>query len=69
MDLSHSVWTLSIIVWVVLPCLVLLLLYCVIRVAVARGLRDHQLWMEKNRPVIAQPQSDGYGSPASRPLV
>jgi hypothetical protein len=62
MDLFQSLWTLSIIQWVVLPCLVLLLLYCVIRVAVARGLRDHQLWMEKNRPAIGKPQSDWHGS-------
>jgi len=27
----------------------LLLLYGVVRVAVARGMRDHQLWMEKHR--------------------
>ena len=27
----------------------LLLLYGIVRVAVARGLRDHQLWMEKHR--------------------
>jgi len=27
----------------------LLLLYGIIRVAVARGMRDHQLWMEKHR--------------------
>ncbi len=30
--------------------LALLLLYYVIRAAIARGLRDHQLWMERNRP-------------------
>ena len=28
----------------------MLLLYGIIRVAVARGLRDHQLWLEKHRP-------------------
>lgn len=33
----------------------LLILYCIIRVAVARGLRDHQLWMERNRPTITPP--------------
>ena len=33
----------------------LLLLYGVVRVAVARGLRDHQLWMERNRPTITPP--------------
>ena len=27
----------------------LLLLYGIVRVAVARGMRDHQLWMEKHR--------------------
>ncbi|WP_403021006.1 hypothetical protein [Salinibacterium sp. GXW1014] len=40
----------AIVGWVVVPAMALLLLYGVIRVAVARGLRDHQLWMEKNRP-------------------
>ena len=30
-------------------CLLLLLLYGIIRVGVARGMRDHQMWMEKNR--------------------
>ena len=33
----------------------LLILYCIIRVAVARGLRDHRLWMERNRPTITPP--------------
>lgn len=37
-------------IYVIGIALALLLLYCVIRVAVARGLRDHQLWMERNRP-------------------
>lgn len=40
----------AIILSVVVPCIALLLLYGVIRVGVARGLRDHQQWMEKNRP-------------------
>ncbi|MCW4386252.1 hypothetical protein OH146_10760 [Salinibacterium sp. SYSU T00001] len=40
----------AIVVWVVVPALTLLLLYGVIRIGVARALRDHQLWMEKNRP-------------------
>jgi hypothetical protein len=57
MDLSQTLGTYVIILWVVLPCLALLLLYSVVRIAVARGLRDHQLWMEENRPVIG-PQSD-----------
>jgi uncharacterized membrane protein len=35
---------------IVLGCVGLLLLYGIVRVAVARGMRDHQLWMEKNRP-------------------
>ena len=40
---------------VLISILGLLLLYCIIRVAVARGLRDHQLWMERNRPTITPP--------------
>lgn len=35
-------------------CLALLLLYGIIRVAVARGMRDHYLWLEKNRPLGRQ---------------
>jgi len=35
--------------------LALLLLYGVIRVAVTRALRDHQLWMERNRPTYNEP--------------
>lgn len=52
MDIFQTLGTFAIIVWVVLPCLALLLLYSLIRTAVARGLRDHQLWMEKNRPLV-----------------
>ena len=36
--------------WVVASCFALLALYGVVRVAVSRGLRDHQKWMERNRP-------------------
>ncbi|TFB58966.1 hypothetical protein [Cryobacterium sp. Sr3] len=39
---------------VVGACLALLLLYGIIRVAVARGMRDHYLWLEKNRPAGRQ---------------
>ena len=39
---------------VVGACLALLLLYGIIRVAVARGMRDHFLWLEKNRPAGRQ---------------
>lgn len=52
MDIFQTLGTFAIIVWVVLPCLALLLLYSLIRTAVAQGLRDHQLWMEKNRPIV-----------------
>lgn len=55
-------------------CLLLLLLYGVIRVAVAGGMRDHQIWMEKNRApgraVPAPRTTDGeyFGfSQSSRP--
>jgi len=54
MDAFSALGTLAILVWIVVPCLVLLLLYGVIRVAVARGLRDHQRWMEKHRPQAGQ---------------
>ncbi|TFD86469.1 hypothetical protein E3T61_16305 [Cryobacterium lactosi] len=40
----------ALILWVIVPAVGLLLLYGVVRVAVSRGLRDHQKWMEKNRP-------------------
>ena len=36
--------------WVIAGTSGLLLLYGVVRVAVSRGLRDHQKWMEKHRP-------------------
>lgn len=36
--------------YVVGVAITLLLLYGVIRVGVARGMRDHQLWMERYRP-------------------
>ena len=34
-----------------------------LRDAVARGLRDHQMWMEKNRPTTVR------DSPESKPIV
>ena len=54
MDIVQTLGASALILWVVLPCIALLLLYSVIRTAVARGLRDHQKWMEKNRPLPAQ---------------
>lgn len=54
MDIFQTLGTYTIIVSVVLPCVGLLILYSVIRVAVARGLRDHQVWMEKYRPAGAR---------------
>ena len=45
----------TVIVPVLISILALLLIYGVVRVAVARGLRDHQLWMERNRPTITPP--------------
>ncbi|WP_308467461.1 hypothetical protein [Rathayibacter soli] len=51
MDIFQNLAMVAIILWVVLPCLTLLLLYSIIRIAVARGLRDHQKSMEKNRPL------------------
>jgi hypothetical protein len=50
MDIFQTLASYAIIVWIVLPCGALVLLYLIIRAAVARGLRDHQLWMEKYRP-------------------
>jgi hypothetical protein len=37
-------------VWLVGIALTILVLHTLIRSAVGRGLRDHQLWMEANRP-------------------
>jgi len=50
-----------IILFVVVPCVALLLLYFVIRMAVGFALRDHQKWIEKTRA-----QMD-TGRPASAP--
>ncbi|AYF98652.1 hypothetical protein D7I47_10550 [Protaetiibacter intestinalis] len=51
MDLSSWTWMLlPLLAYVIGIAIALLLLYAVIRVGVARGLRDHQLWMERNRP-------------------
>ena len=54
MDIFQTLGTYAIILWVVVPCTALLILYSVIRTAVARGLQDHQKWMEKNRPLVGQ---------------
>jgi hypothetical protein len=63
MDIFQTLASYAIIVWIVLPCLALLLLYLIIRTAIARGLRDHQLWMEKNRPSVGQvtTQRESFG--------
>jgi len=50
-----------ILLWIVGTAIALLLLYGVVRVAVARGLRDHQLWMERMRP-----QGPAYGPDTPR---
>jgi hypothetical protein len=46
---------LFIVAGVLATCLVIFFWYSIIRAAVARGLRDHQLWMERNRPANQQP--------------
>ena len=50
MDLLVLTGLYAILVPVVGTCVALLLLYGVIRVAVARGMRDHYRWMERNPP-------------------
>jgi uncharacterized membrane protein len=47
-------------IWIITVIPILLLLYGVVRVAVSRGLRDHQKWMEKNRPVAPPQSTAGY---------
>ena len=54
MDIFQTIGTFALILWVVLPCVAVLLIYSVIRTGVAQGLRDHQLWMEKHRPLPGQ---------------
>jgi uncharacterized membrane protein len=51
-DMDVTWWYLlaPILLYLVGIAITLLLLYGVIRVGVARGMRDHQLWMERNRP-------------------
>jgi uncharacterized membrane protein len=49
----------TILIPILASCIGLLLLYGVVRVAVARGLRDHQLWMEKHRPGLADQHTPG----------
>lgn len=62
MDFGNwSFFLIPILLWLVGVAIVLLLLYGVIRVGVARGLRDHQLWMERMRP-----QGPTYGSDTPR---
>ena len=56
-------WTfflIPILMYLVGVAIVLLLLYGVIRVGVARGMRDHHQWLERNRP---QGPSLGEGAP------
>ncbi len=50
MDLLATGALYSLLIPIIGACIALLLLYGVIRVAVARGLRDHYLWLERNRP-------------------
>jgi len=50
MDLNWWYLLAPILLYVVGVAITLLLLYGVIRVGVARGMRDHQLWMERYRP-------------------
>ena len=49
-DPALGSFLLPIVIYIVGIAIMLLLLYGVIRVGVARGLRDHQLWMERMRP-------------------
>ena len=46
---AEALLTMSVAYIVVGVALALLLLYGVVRVAVARGMRDHHRWLEKNR--------------------
>lgn len=57
MDFAQLVAGSAIIAYIVVPCLALLILYAIIRIAVARGLRDHQRWMEKYRPSLVNAPS------------
>jgi len=50
MDLFTLTGIYAVLFWAVGLCVLLLLLYGVIGVAVARGVRDHYEWVEKNRP-------------------
>jgi hypothetical protein len=50
MDLTWWYLLAPILFYVVGVAIALLLLYAVIRVGVSRGMRDHQRWMERNRP-------------------
>ena len=73
MEIFQTVGIYAIIVWVVVPCTALLVLYSVIRTAVARGLRDHQKWMEKNRSLggesLVRRESIGHYSGSSQMLA
>jgi hypothetical protein len=55
MDIAAAAGLYSIVFIIVGACLTLLVLYGIIRVAVARGMRDHHLWLEKHRPNGPQP--------------
>jgi hypothetical protein len=63
MDSSQAVTALAA-MGILLPilgaCLSLLILYLIIRHAVSAGLRDHQKWLEKNRPPASAPMGGGY---------
>jgi hypothetical protein len=53
-QIAGSLGSVAIVVWVVVPSLALLILYAVIRRAVAMGLRDHYFWMKKHSPSTDQ---------------
>jgi hypothetical protein len=49
MDFPWQTATTVIILWVVLLCAGVLVLYGIVRTGVAAGLRDHVKWLEKKR--------------------
>jgi hypothetical protein len=55
MDILQQYGSFAIISFVVLTALSIFVFYSIVRAGVARGVRDHQLWMERNRPANQQP--------------
>jgi uncharacterized membrane protein len=53
--------------WIITVIPIMLLFYGVVRVAISRGLRDHQLWMEKHRPNAALRAPDAGQAPITPP--